>query len=297
MKPARFGYRRAHDLIDAIALLQGLGDDAKIIAGGQSLVAMMNFRLSRPSHLIDISGLGELRGIERVGPTLHIGALTTHHAVETSIDPAFDVDFAIIRDAMRWIGHLPIRTRGTAGGSLAHADATAEWCLLAVLLEAQIVAIGPTGERQIEASEFFAGFYTTVLAPDEIITKVVFPASAARSALTEHADRHGDFATVAAAVQLEFDTDGKTVQDGRVALAGVAPTPIRIAEAETLLLGGHSVDEDLFEAVSDAVVAAIDPPSDGNGSAAYRKSVTRTLVHRACRAAARTDARTSRGAG
>jgi carbon-monoxide dehydrogenase medium subunit len=312
MKPAAFTYHRARDVAGAIGLLAELGDDAKIIAGGQSLVAMMNFRLARPAHLVDISRVGGLDYLRGDGDTLRIGALTTHHAVEVATDARLGSGFTLLRDAMAWVGHLPIRTRGTVGGSLAHGDATAEWCLLAVLLDAEIVVRGPRGMRAIAAGEFFHGFYTTALAPDEMIVEVVFPRPAPHSALVEFAERRGDFAIVSAAVDLDlddgfdrggfdrggfdrggfdrggfdrgFDGDGAgpTVRGGRVALGGVAPLPVRVPEAEALLAGGGQAGPELFRRCAAAAAAAIDPPSDGNGSADYRRALTRTLIEDAC---------------
>lgn len=218
MKPAAFSYHRPGSVLGALGLLQELGDGAKLIAGGQSLVAMMNFRLARPEHLIDIRKVPGLDQIVHDGDRLRIGALVTHHAVETAdLGP----DFAVLPMAMRWVGHLPIRTRGTVGGSIAHADATAEWCLLAVLLEALIVVEGPAGRREIPAVEFFVGVFTTALEPDELIVEVIFPRPAPRAALTEFAERQGDFAIVAAAVDLDAD---------RVVLGGVGPTPVVAGE-------------------------------------------------------------------
>jgi len=284
MKPAAFTYHRARDVPGAIGLLAELGDDAKIIAGGQSLVAMMNFRLARPAHLVDIAridGLDQLRGD---GQTLRIGALTTHHAVEVATDASLGGGFTLLRDAMSWVGHLPIRTRGTVGGSLAHADATAEWCLLAVLLDAEIVARSPRGTRTIAARDFFLGFYTTALAPDEMIVEVVFGRPAPHSALVEFAERHGDFAIVSAAVDLDLDgdPDAPTVLGGRVALGGVAPVPVRVPEAEAVLADGGPAGPDLFLRCADAAAAAIDPPSTGDGGADYRRALTRHLVQDAC---------------
>jgi carbon-monoxide dehydrogenase medium subunit len=276
MKPAAFRYHRARDVDDATALLATLGDDAKVIAGGQSLVAMMNFRLARPGHLVDIAGLRELDhlGVD-AGGGLRIGALTTHHTVETASPRRLGKDFDVIRDAMAWIGHLPIRTRGTVGGSIAHGDATAEWCLLAVLLNAEFIARSPRGERRIPAEGFFLGYYTTVLEPDEILVEIVFPRAAPNAALTEFAERRGDFAIVSAAVDL--DTDGSAVRGGRVALGGVAAMPVRVPEAEAVLADGGS-----FRDCADTAAAAVDPPSDANGSAPYRRHLIRTLVERAC---------------
>ncbi|WP_344520100.1 FAD binding domain-containing protein, partial [Streptomyces rectiviolaceus] len=230
MKPAPFAYHRARDLDGATRLLAELGDDAKVVAGGQSLVAMMNFRLARPRHLVDIGGLRELDRLHTdTAGGLRIGALTTHHTVETDPAGLIGADFGVLREAMPWIGHLPIRTRGTVGGSIAHADATAEWCLLAVALDAEFVARGPRGERRIAAVDFFLGYYTTALDFDEILVEIVFPRPAPHAALTEFAERQGDFALVSAVVDL--DAGGGTVRGGRVALGGVAAAVVRVPEA------------------------------------------------------------------
>ncbi|MBA0052370.1 xanthine dehydrogenase family protein subunit M [Streptomyces sp. AJS327] len=288
MKPAAFTYHRARDVAGATRLLAELGDDAKLIAGGQSLVAMMNFRLARPRHLVDIGGLRELSGVRRdPDGALRIGALTTHHAVERA-GAELGSDFAVLGEAMRWVGHLPIRTRGTVGGSMAHADATAEWCLLALLLDAVIVAHGPDGERRVPAGEFFHGYYTTALEPDEVITEVVFPHPAPRAALTEFAERRGDFATVAAAVWLETEPgpDGApAVRSGRVALGGVDALPVRVPEAEEVLAGGGTAGPELYAACAAAAeraVGALDAGSGDDPEARYRRTLTRTLVARAC---------------
>lgn len=285
MKPAPFQYHRARDAVGAVRLLAELGDDAKIVAGGQSLVPMMSFRLARPRHLVDIAGLRELRHLHRdADGALRIGALTTHHAVETADDAVLGPGFRVLRDAMRWIGHLPIRTRGTVGGSLAHGDSTAEWCLLALLLDAELRVLGPHGERGIPAGEFFHGFYSTALEPDELLTEVVFPGPAPHAALTEFAERRGDFAIVSAAVALDVDAAG-TVRGGRVALGGVAPAPVRVPAAEAALgdpdLAGEGPGA-VFAAAADRATAAVEPPSDANGSTEYRRTLIRTLVRRAC---------------
>ena len=279
MKPAAFAYHRARDVAGAVGLLAELGDEAKIIAGGQSLVAMMNYRLARPAHLVDIGRIDGLDRLRRDRDALRIGALTTHHAVEVA-DDALLGGFTLLRDAMAWVGHLPIRTRGTVGGSLAHGDATAEWCLLAVLLDAEIVARGPRGVRTIAAGDFFHGFYATALGYDEMIVEVVFPRPAPHSALVEYADRRGDFAIVSAAVDL--DLDERAVRGGRIALGGVAPVPVRVPEAEAVLAEGGPAAPELFRRCAAAAAAAIDPPGDGSGSADYRRALTRTLVEDAC---------------
>jgi CO/xanthine dehydrogenase FAD-binding subunit len=265
VKPAPFSYHRARTVAGAVGLLTELGEDAKVIAGGQSLVAMMNFRLARPEHLIDIARIPGLDTISREGDALRIGALVTHHAVETA---ELGLDFRVLSDAMRWVGHLPIRTRGTVGGSLAHADATAEWCLLAVLLDAQIVVEGPAGRRSIPAGEFFQGVFTTALEPDELIVEVVFPRPAPRAALTEYAERRGDFAIVAAAVDLDAP---------RIVLGGVASVPLRVPEAEAVLARGGTTAE-----AAEAAAEAIDVRDEPGATAHYRRGLTRTLVTRAC---------------
>jgi CO/xanthine dehydrogenase FAD-binding subunit len=265
MKPAAFTYHRPGSVAGAVGLLRDLGDDAKLIAGGQSLVAMMNFRLARPEHLIDIRrvpGLGEIR---REGDCLRIGALVTHHAVEIA---SLGAEFAVLSRAMRWVGHLPIRTRGTVGGSLAHADATAEWCLLAALLDAVIVAEGPAGRRSVAAADFFQGVFTTALEPDELIVEVVFPRPAPRAALTEFAERRGDFAIVAAAVDLDLP---------RIVLGGVAPVPFVVPVS-----GEWSGETTPHSRVAEEASAAVEVRDEPGVSAHYRRGLVRTLVQRAC---------------
>ncbi|MDQ0382658.1 FAD binding domain-containing protein [Amycolatopsis thermophila] len=275
MKPAAFAYHRAHDVPDAVGLLGELaaaGEEPKLISGGQSLIPMMNFRLARPSALVDLGPLRRdpaLTRLRREGGQLEIGALVTHRAVEVA-GAELGPDFDVLSRAMRWVGHLPIRSRGTVAGSIVHGDATAEWCLLALLLDAVIVAEGPGGRREIPAAEMFHGFYTTAVEPDEVVTAVRFTRPAPRAALTEFARRHGDFALVDVAVSLGDD-------GGRVVVGGVAPAPIRVPEAEAVLAGGDH-GPDLFAACADAAAAAVDPPGDDAGSSAYRRRLTRTLV-------------------
>ncbi|WP_037370987.1 FAD binding domain-containing protein [Amycolatopsis orientalis] len=281
MKPAAFAYHRAHDVADAVGLLSdlaGQGREPKAIAGGQSLMPMMSFRLARPSDLVDLGRLRNLpgmTGIAHTGTALRIGAMTTHRQVELAqLGPGF----AVLAEAMRYVGHLPIRSRGTVGGSLVHGDATAEWCVLALLLDAVIVAEGPDGRREIPAGEMFYGFYATAVEADEVVTEVRFTRAAPKAALTEFSRRAGDFATVAAAVTLEQRADG-SLGGGRVVLGGVAPAPLRIPEAEAVLAGGAPGPE-LFAACGRAAAEAIDPRSDAQGSADYRRALTRTLVAR-----------------
>ena len=280
MKPAPFTYHRAHSVAEAVALLTELGDEAKILAGGLSLVPMMNFRLARPTALVDVTrieGLSYLRAEANDG--LRIGALTTHRMVETSRDPAVLGNFGVLPRSARWIGHYPIRSRGTFGGSIAHADPASEWCLLAVLLRAQIMLTGPSGQRTVPAAGFFQGYYSTAADPDEMITEVCFPAPAPpapRAVLTEFALRQGDFAVVAAAVATDVD-DG-VCRAGRVVLGGVGPLPV---EVNADPMSGQPATRETWQAMGEHAARQIDPPDDTHGDAEFRRRLTVTLVSRA----------------
>jgi carbon-monoxide dehydrogenase medium subunit len=276
VKPASFTYHRAHDIAETVALLAELGDEAKILAGGQSLVAMMNFRLARPAALIDITRIPGLNYL-RAGPDgLRIGALTPHRAVETTRDPAVLDGFGVLQRSAHWIGHYPIRVRGTFGGSIAHADPASEWCLLAVLLEASIVLHGPDGQRILPATEFFLGTYETAADPGEMITEIWFPRPARQAVLTEFAQRQGDFAIVAAAVSLQV-TDG-ACDAARIVLGGVSSLPLLL---DTSDLAGQPATPQTWQEAGELAAAAIDPPSDGQASGDYRKKLAATLVSRA----------------
>jgi carbon-monoxide dehydrogenase medium subunit len=237
---------------------------------------MMNFRLARPPALIDITRIGGLSYL-RAGPDgLRIGALTPHRAVETTRDPAVLDGFGVLPRSAHWIGHYPIRVRGTFGGSIAHADPASEWCLLAVLLEARIVLQGPGGERIVPAGEFFLGLYETAADPGEMITEIWFPRPARRTALTEFAQRQGDFAIVAAAVSAQVTND---ICDAvRIVLGGVASRPLLLDTSE---LAGAPATAATWQAAGELAAAAIDPPSDGHASGDYRKRLAATLVTRA----------------
>ncbi len=283
MKPAAFEYRRASAVEEAIEQLTELGDDAKLLAGGQSLVPMMNFRLVRPSALVDVSRISELQYVEPDGGGLKIGALTPHRWVEEMEDAGLLERFSVLKRAARWVGHYPIRTLGTFGGSIAHADPSAEWCMLAALLDAEIVAVGPDGERVIPASEFFQGFFMTTLQPDEMVVEVRFPEPAPRAALQEFARRAGDYGIVAAAVSLDLG-EGKC-RAARIVLGGVADTPLRISEAERVLKGAE-VSREAFEEAGREAAKVIDPPSDVQGTAEFRRDLAAVLIRRALTEAA-----------
>lgn len=284
MKPAAFEYRRATTVEEAVDQLTELGDEAKLLAGGQSLVPMMNFRLVRPSALVDVAGIPDLQYLESYdGRGLKIGALTPHRWVEEMEDPELLGGFSVLKRAARWVGHYPIRTLGTFGGSIAHGDPSAEWCMLAALLDAEVVAVGPGGERVIPASDFFHGFFMTALEPDEIIVAVRFPQPAPNAALQEFARRAGDYAIVAAAVTLDID-DGKC-RSARVVLGGVADVPLRVPEAERVLEGAE-VGRETFEEAGREAAKVVDPPSDVQGTSEYRRDLSAVMVRRALEKAA-----------
>lgn len=278
MKPPPFEYARPESVEEALELLHQHGDDAKVLAGGQSLIPMLGFRLARPGVLVDVGRLDVLAGI-RPGPAgeLTIGPLTTHHALEQMSGEA-RTRFPVLPRGASLIGHHPIRTRGTFGGSLCHADPAAEWCVLAVLLDAVMTASSLRGDRQVSAADLFAGFLTTTLAPDELVTAVRLPRPRPHATIVEVAPRHGDFAIVAVAVATDLDPEGRC-QDPRIVLGGVGATPVRAVRAEAVMAGRRPTDQVLIAAAREA--AAIDPPADAHASAAHRRRLTAVLVRRA----------------
>jgi aerobic carbon-monoxide dehydrogenase medium subunit len=278
MKPAPFSYHRARSADEAVSLLAELGDDAKLLAGGQSLVAMMNFRLARPEALVDISRLAELRYVRGDGGGMRIGALALHRDLERLAGPGLLAGFGLLPRAARYIGHYAIRASGTFGGSIAHADPAAEWCMAALLFDAEIVARGPGGERVIAAGDFFTGFLETALSPDEMIVEVRLPAPRPAAAICEFARRHGDFAIVAVAASV--DREDGVCRDARVVLGGVAGTVQRATGAEAALIGS-SLDPAAIEAAAHEAAAGTDPPGDIHGSAEYRRRLVRVLTERA----------------
>lgn len=280
MKPAPFEYHRAYSVDEAVALLTELGEDAKIIAGGQSLAPMMNFRLARPTALVDINPITGLDHVLRDGDNLRVGALTRHRDIETTRDAGVRNGFGVLPRAAHWIGHFPIRCRGTVGGSMAHSDPTAEWCLLALLHEAHVVLRGPAGTREVPVDEWFTGFLTTSAQPDEMLVETVFRRPRAHSALTEFARRKGDFAITAAAVA--FDVVEDRMSNVGVVLGGVAGEPFRAREAEEALEGARMSSRAAVVTEAARIAAdTVEPPSDLNGDSVYRKRLVETLTARA----------------
>ncbi len=273
MKPASFAYHRVQDVDEALERLAELGEDAKVLAGGQSLVPMMNFRIVRPPALVDVSRVGDLDYLARDGDALRIGALTLHRELEFADDALLE-GFGVLKRTAPLVGHLPIRARGTFGGSIAHGDPASEWCMLAVALGAEIVARGPGGERVVPADEFFFGFFTTALEPGELLCEVRLPAPRPRAALEEFSRRHGDYAIVAAAVNVDGDAGT------RVVVGGVDEVPLRVEAAERVLRESDLTPDALEEAAQTAA-REVDPSSDVHGSKEYRRRLTAVVVRRA----------------
>lgn len=278
MKPPVFDYRRAASAEEAVGLLAELGDEAKLLAGGQSLVPMMNFRLARPTALVDIGRLDELRFVRNERGTLVVGALARHTDLEHPSDPHVLDGFSVLGRAARQIGHYVIRQSGTFGGSLAHADPAAEWCMVALLLDAEVGILGPRGRRVVTAGDFFKGFLDTDLAPDEMVVDVRLSGAFPHAGFQEFARRHGDFAVVAAAAALSLE--GDVVREARVVLGGVGGSAVRSAEAEDALRGREASPE-AFAAAGEAAAGAIDPPADLQGTPGYRRQLASVLVRRA----------------
>lgn len=277
MKPAAFEYHRAYTPDEVVEMLTEFGDDAKILAGGQSLAPMMNFRLARPSALVDVNPVGGLDYIRREGQQLRVGALTRHRTLETSTLDGVRDGFAVLPRAARWIGHYPIRSRGTVGGSIAHSDPTAEWCILARLYDAEIVVQGLSGTRTIRSEDWFTGFLTTSIEPNEMVVEIRFNRPRPYAALTEYARRRGDFAVAAAAVA--FDVVDGRCSDVTIVLGGVAAEPLRLPEAEAFVEGSAPEEQTWVEAARIAAAAirqTSDPQEDH-----YRRHLVDTLTRRA----------------
>lgn len=283
MKPPAFDYVRPASPEEAVEALARAGGDGKILAGGQSLMPMLNFRLLRPSVLVDINRVAALDRIDADAGGLRIGALARHHKVEMS--PVVRQHLPIVSAAMTHVAHLAIRNRGTIGGSLAHGDPAAELPMLCALLGARFKIRGPGGHRMIEASEFHLGPLTTALAETELLEEIAIPYLPPRTGwgFEEVARRHGDFAIVAVGATVSLEAG--RVSQARIAVTGVGEAPLRIAAAEKLIVGAREPDSALLEAAGQAVMDAIDPGNDLHASSDYRLHVAGALTRRAVRAA------------
>ena len=285
MKSAPFEYHAPATAADAAKLLGELGDGAKVLAGGQSLIPMLALRLAVFEHLVDVGGIGELQGIERRDDRLWVGSATRDAAVETSPEVASSVP--LLARATPLIGHFQIRNRGTLGGSIAHADPAAEYPAVALALDARLEAVSPRGSRSIEARDFFQGLWTTCLEPDEVLAGVSFPVWSGRCgfAVEEFARRHGDFAIAGAVIGVEQDGDGRIARSA-IGLIGLGSTPERAAAAEAELAGKPLTEVDPEEVGRLALSGLESVPGDLHGSADYRRRVGAVMVARAWKRAA-----------
>jgi len=283
MKLPSFEYEAPTTVAEAIDLLAEHGDQASVLAGGQSLIPLLALRLARPEVLIDINGITELSGVSAADGWTAIGAMTREYVAEQSETVAGTVP--LLAAALPLIGHEAIRSRGTIGGSLAHADPAAELPAVARALDAEFVVRGPSGTRVIPAAEWFEGYFTTARRSDELLVEVRFPAARPGTGISfqEVARRHGDFAMVGLAASLTL-SDG-AISDARLALAGLSEVPVRAGAAEDLLVGERPSAE-LFDEAARLATDDLDPPSDVHGSSEYRKTVAAALVRRGLRAAA-----------
>jgi aerobic carbon-monoxide dehydrogenase medium subunit len=285
MKPAPFKYIAATSLEHALALKAEHGDDAKFLAGGQSLLPAMNFRLAQPAILIDINEIAELVGIRQSGGTTLVGSVTRYRALQR--DAAFARTFPLIREALPHIAHPQIRNRGTIGGNLSHADPASELPAIAVALGARFRVQTARQERWIEASGFFVSALTTDLAPDEMLVEVELPPAKPRtgSCFMEIARRRGDFAIAGVAVMVSLDEERKC-SNVRLAFCGVGETPIDASSAAEILVG-HLPKEDAFRDVAASVQAMIEPGGSVQATADYQRHIAGVLTERALQTACR----------
>ncbi len=279
MKPAPFRYERPVSLPDALALLAEDGVETKALAGGQSLVPLMNLRLARPDVVVDLDAVAELRGISRSGDQVRIGALTRHE--QTATDPLVGEQLPLLAHAAGHIGHRAIRTRGTLGGSLAHADPAAELPVASLALGAEVEVASARGVRTVPIGELFDGPLSTTLADDELIVAVRYPVDPGRRpfGFAELARRHGDFALTVAAVTISVDSDGGC-RAATVALGGIGGSPRLVGPAARALIGTR-IDPPAVELAVAAVDQAMRPVADLHGTVAYRRAMAALLTRQA----------------
>jgi CO/xanthine dehydrogenase FAD-binding subunit len=279
MKPASFEYLAPESLEQALGLLAECGDTAKVLAGGQSLVPMMNFRLVSPAVIVDLNRVSELAFVRAKDETLAIGAMTRQRQLER--DPLVKKMAPLVAETMPFVAHPQIRNRGTVGGIFAHADPAAELPAVAVALDAQLKLSSSKGERWVSAKDFFLGLFATALEPTELLTEIVLRTSRPRTGYSfqEMSRRHGDYALVGVASTVTLDEKGEC-QDARVVLLGVGMLPIEARQSAEHMIGAAPSGA-LIEAAAQAVDADIDPTDDIHASAAYRRHLARVLVRRA----------------
>ena len=284
MKLPPFAYACPTTLPEAIELLASHDGDAKAIAGGQSLVPMLAFRLAQPTLLVDLRKLADLRGIRISDQGVTLGAMVRWRDIED--DDRLRTAHPLLKAAIAHVAHYQIRNRGTVGGSIAHADPASEMPGIAITCDAEIAVVGKSGAHVIQAADFFQGALTTALTPDEIIVEIRLPAWPAgrRWGFQEFARRRGDFAMAAAAVFYDQDARGKA-RNAHVGVIGVGDRPLRLTAVEDVL-NGESIDEATIAKADAATSAAVDPQDDIHASAAYRRSLVGTMVERALKNAA-----------
>ena len=283
MTPSAFDYHAPRSVADAVKLLGSLGPDAKLLAGGHSLLPMMKLRFAEPRHLIDLGKIAALRGIAQVGNALHIGAMTTEHELLNSKLLADTLPLLV--EGAGWIADPQVRYKGTIGGDISHGDPANDHPALMLVLDASFVLTGATGERVVKADDFFLGLFSTALGADEILTQIRVPIPAAGSggSYQKLKRKTGDFATAATAVLLQMS--GGTVASVRIALTNAAPTAIRVKTAESALMGKAIDNASLAEAARLAMAAA-DPTADQRGSVDYKRAMCGEMTRRALQAAA-----------
>ncbi len=283
MNPATFAYHRADSVDSAIALLEQYGEEAKLIAGGHSLLPIMKLRLAAPSHLIDITRIDGLHGIRDEGDRLVIGALTTHHEVER--DDLVRTLMPLLAETASVVGDRQVRNRGTIGGALAHADAAADYPAAILALNAELAAVGPEGERLIAAGDFFLDFLTTALTPAELLTEIRIPKLPPRtgSNYQKLANQASGYAVAGVAAVVTLD-DAGAVADVRVGITGTVAAARRAAATESALMGKQA-DEAAIQRAADLATEGLEPLADVHASAEYRSRVTRGLTRRALTAA------------
>ncbi|HEY0023762.1 MAG TPA: xanthine dehydrogenase family protein subunit M [Longimicrobium sp.] len=279
MKPAPFEYHRPDSVEEALSLLAEHGYDAKLLAGGQSLVPAMNFRMAVPAVLIDLNRIAGLNGIAEVDGGLRIGAMVRQRAAER--DPLVAARAALIAETLPFVAHAQIRNRGTMGGSIAHADPAAEIPAVMLALDARFRLCGPNGERLVMAGEFFTGLFGTALEPDEMLTEIELPAAGPRTgwAFDEVSRRHGDYALAGIAATVQVDEAGRC-SSARIALLSVGEGPVLAAEAAAALVG-QAPDKAAIRAAAEAASQRdVDPPGDIHASPEYRRQLVKVLVQR-----------------
>lgn len=278
MKPTSFSYHKPETLPDALALLAEFGEEGKIIAGGQSLVPSMNFRLARPETLIDVNAIADIQGVRDRADHLEIGAVTRHAAFHHPV--CAGPLGRLLTKVVAHIAHYPIRQRGTFGGSLSHADPASEWCLVAATLGAEMEIHGPDGARRVPVAEYFRGTFTTAVGPDEILARIRLPKlpEGWGTGFYEFSRRKGDFALAMALAALSVE--GGVVKGARLGLGAVASHPVRFKELEAELVGRPATEE-VFAEIGGRAQCLVNPSGDIHGSAEYRRELTATVIRRA----------------